>query len=578
MSFGDPVAPLLSSSPPCPKNPHWLARVHRWLSANAVPVLAAALFVCFGLQLHLAFIQPINWDEFRFLADIHTHQRGELAIATQTFQVQLFPWLTSIPGEVNQIVTARLVMLLLEAGTVALIFRISRTFFGKPEALFAGLAYLSFSFVLRHGASFRFDPIITFLLMSSLWLLISKPLHFRNMIAVALAIALAAMVTVKSILFLPVLLAAGLWRIVASQNRRKTFLKLAFTAAGSAIFLSILYLLHASSLAGEGFESAKANVTGSYEKTVGQGLILPRLGELLRSLIENPIHWLFLFLGLSTVIQGIMRGPSRSKSLLLASFAFPLAAILFYRNAFPYFYAFMLAPAAIIISLAAHRQEWQRRLVYPGLAMLILASYHYQNSAILVAHNQRQTIATIHEMFPEPVAYIDRASMISSFPQVGLFLSSWGIENYRAANQPIMRTMLIEKAPAFLITNSPVLASAFEQKRNGAERQLFEEDKRVLRENFLHHAGNIYVTGKQLTLVPEAHEVEILVGGRYTIEAGHAVEIDGRSHAPGDVLTLKPRVYDISSPAGLQRARIRWGDHLSRPRDEQVDGPLFGGF
>ena len=64
-------------------------------------LVAAAIAFCLLLQLHLVFVQPVNWDEFRFLADIHSYARGELSGALLTFQVHFFGWLKGVGNEIE---------------------------------------------------------------------------------------------------------------------------------------------------------------------------------------------------------------------------------------------------------------------------------------------------------------------------------------------------------------------------------------------------------------------------------------------------------------------------------------------
>ena len=49
---------------------------------------------------------------------------------------------------------------------------------------------------------------------------------------------------------------------------------------------------------------------------------------------------------------------------------------------------------------------------------------------------QRATLAAVHEIFPEPVAYIDRCSMISRYNKVGFFMASWQIAEYLEKTYP----------------------------------------------------------------------------------------------------------------------------------------------
>lgn len=171
------------------------------------PFASTALFaVIIGAtmigQLWFAFTRQINWDEYYFLSRIHEYGRGELHDVLQTFHVHLFYWLILISGgEIDQIVMARLAMLGLGAGTLAMIFLIARRFTSTGAALFAVAAYVTSSNIIVHGASFRFDPIATFLLMSALALLMLSGMRWYHAAAAGVLIALAGLITIKSVFF-----------------------------------------------------------------------------------------------------------------------------------------------------------------------------------------------------------------------------------------------------------------------------------------------------------------------------------------------------------------------------------------
>lgn len=207
------------------------------------------------------------------------------------------------------------------------------------------------------------------------------------------------------------------------------------------------------------------------------------------------------------------------------------------------------------------------------------AFIHYHAAFSPATNTQRQVIEAVHRMFPVPVAYLDRCSMISSFPQAGLFLSSWGIEDYRNTGRPIMREMLAERQPKFLIANSPFLAEAFAPAASGERAQsLFAEDREVLEGNFIHHWGPVFVAGKQVIATDREQLFDLLIGGPYTVESTGPLLIDGRRYAPGDVLALRPGTHRFVSPAGAQRLLLRWGDRLARPDVAAPDAAMFGDF
>ncbi len=534
--------------------------------APALPrtgLIWAGIALCAALQLQLSFTQPVNWDEFRFLSDVYAYRRGELATPVQTFHVHLFGWLAGRFGsEIDQVIAGRLAMLALEWVTAALIFRICRAFAAREAALFAVLGFLSFSFVLKHGASFRYDPIATFLLMSAAALLLTSKLRWTSAAGAGAAVGLAGVVTIKSVLFLPLLgLVAG-WRFWKSQDRRGTLIWLAVTGLTCACIFALLYLAHKAALLGAGDEQAA--VAASAQKTLGEGQFFTRRLEFARSLLANPIHWFLLGLGLTAAI--------RRRLWVTLAFMLPLASLLFYRNAFPYFFAFMLAPASLLFAIAATRPDARRFLPLLAIGLSAAAVGHAFAISRPVLGNQRATLAAARSIFPASTPYIDRCSMLASSPQAGFFMSSWGIENYRAAGRPVMHDAIARQGARYLIASHPQLELAL---AGSGESRLLPQDAAVLRDSFIPHWGAIWVLGKRLPTSATPRRFELLAFGSYTVESAAPARIDGVVRRPGDVVTLAAGGHDAVTPAELT---LRWGNHLHRPAGPAPSGALFTDF
>jgi hypothetical protein len=153
------------------------------LSLLEVPILAGLVIAALSVRLHVITHFNINWDEFGYLSHVHNYLRGSLEHKLQTFHVHFFTWLAQIgPNEVDQIVAARMVMLVLQLVTAVLLYRMARRWTSAPAALFAVAAYLSFSFVIRGGSSFRRDPIAVCAVRAAFSILLSRDvaLHRRS--------------------------------------------------------------------------------------------------------------------------------------------------------------------------------------------------------------------------------------------------------------------------------------------------------------------------------------------------------------------------------------------------------------
>jgi hypothetical protein len=312
---------------------------------------------------------------------------------------------------------------------------------------------------------------------------------------------------------------------------------------------------------------------------------------LLRSLLQNPLTWLTLILGgLFCLKQFSVDSGRRGDALLILTLASPILSLAIYRNAFPYFYVFIL-PLAVLLSgliycklleYARSRQSNVTTWLAVVLALAVFSSAlprrrpEWRNQLRV----QRQLITTVHEMFPEPVEYIDRCSMISSFPQVGFFMSSWGMQLYRAGDTRPLTASVTEDQPVLLVANIRILdlrlPEEFDQR---FMLPLLVEDTRTLRDNFIHHWGLIFVAGKHLRVSAggDPTHFPILVSGPYTLEADFPATIDGQRVVPGQVINLAVGEHSVSGKTD-EMITLRWGRNLYRPRESPIQFPIFVDF
>lgn len=554
--------------------------------------LAAMVLVVLLLRLNLVFRLNVNWDEFYFLHHVYAYLRGELVAPLQTFHVHFLTWLPGVAqNEVDQIVAARLVIFVLLVASTALTYLIARAILDRAAAAFSVLCYLTLSYAVEHGTSFRADPIASFLFLASLALLVKGAGSIAGAAGSGLVAAAAVMITIKSVFYLPVLgvvLLAGL--LDREEWRRSLWRILAFAAAFLAS-LAALYLLHAASLAEPTLEATGRQAGASASKVIMLDNLFPRWRYLVRTLIHDMAIWLMLLLGAVYLAVELFRArpwPSR-RALLLLSFLLPLGTLAFYRNAFPYYYVFLLTPAAIVCGVVFQRllpsREAARSKLSYGIALLLVVavSLGFARSYLENAENrtaeQRKTVALVHEIFPEPVAYIGRTTTVTSFRHVGFFMSTWGLEIYRARGTPMFRDLIIEEEPLFLLATRAQLDLETDQ---GPYREsgyaLFEEDYRVLQNNYVHHWGDLYLAGKTLRFGEDgqAIEFEILIAGRYTLEASGPVEIDGEIVTPGSAISLSVGSHRARSQGeGTETALLRWGERPSRPDEPASGAPFF---
>ncbi len=546
----------------------------RYIFAKPETWLCLAIAIVALLQLHLVFVQAINWDEFFYLSRIFELRRGTLEAPLQTIHARLFAWLPLVSeSEIGQIRAARIVMLGCELITVICIVAVAERFTNRPAALIAGLAYISGGYAFYHGFSFRADPIAAALMMLALLLLIKSRLCWWSIVLIALLVALACMVTVKSGFYAPALFGIGFLRLSESTEKRRIFFKLAGTAALSLIFFGAIYWLHKSGLHHAGLANATTGLSNASDKMFSMG-VLPRLNYLLKQIFLSPFLSA-LIVAASFVIFMSKRRPAEKAALM--SLLVPVLTLLIYRNSFPYYYAFILPPAvaasAVVVTAIIRRYAIALTAAIPLLNALIL----YAITPKDMQKTQQNIITATHEIFPTPVRYFDFCSMISSFPKQGFFMSGWGMENYRNRGKPRFADIMEQGPTPLLVLNHDAFASAFANEQNS--QSLLPTDAKLIRENFIHHWGPLWVAGKVIPAGDTAMTIMIYNEGVYTVE-GAPITIDGKRHGIGTVISLKRGQHDIGENRKA-KSMLRWGDNLPKPditAPEAGRNGMFTGF
>jgi hypothetical protein len=544
--------------------------------------LFTAIALCLLLQAWLATTLEINWDEFFFLSQIYDYQRGEMTSALQTLHVHLIGWITSLPGnEVDQVVAGRFVMLAFLTGTCVLIFRLARTFFSPAASAIAVLAFASAGPTIIHSASFRVDPIAAFFIMLSLVTLARGRMSLGPMLLAGTSAAVAAMLTIKVGLYATAFTGIAVWRLCDTNDRRKALRWLAGAALIAAIGFALLYALQLSLVAKATNASAQAMLGNAARAQFLEYGFLPRRSEIWRAALLSPVQTILLVAGAIGVTIAIIwaKGGDRCKLLAVAGGGATLLCLPFYRNAFPYFFPFIMPPAMLLVAWIV---EWSSLLrgrigvMVLAISMLVPAAMVAKTWSERGRPPQRQVVATVHEIFPQPVLMIDHSHMIGSFPKRGFFMSTWGMANYRA-NPPIFVNILRRETVPLLLLDSPRLAEAVgtSSAMKSSER-LHDEDRDILRQNFVEHWGPIWVAGKRLVPITRSGQFEILIPGAYTLE-GASLVIDAKAIPDGGVVQLTRGQHRFE--ANSQSARmLRWGNHLPRPKRPGPSGPLFVGF
>lgn len=559
---------------------HWAALASR-LFRHADSIMAGVVLLALAFKFLLAFRINVHWDEFYFLSFVHEYARGALALRHQTFHAHLFSWLPSIDGEIQQVIAARLVMAVLATGSACLIYGIARRFAARGGALFAVLGYLSLSVVVEHGASFRSDPILTFLVLASLFALLRWPGRSIAAAIAGAALGLAALVTIKAAMFLPVVALMTWCQLPRFREQARVA-----AAAGIACALAFgaLYLFHASSLAQVPTDGTATFLQRTAAKVLIGGGFFARWADLALIIGFNPLFWIMAAEG---AIAGwrTARGTGQRADWLPLVVALPVLTPLIYRNAFTYFFPLILAPAAVLVALFYEKHRAAAQGVRRGPEITVIAAFLIVQCSLLAVHvwrnlpdetgPQRSVLAAVHAVFPEPVPYIDGYAVVASFPRHGFLMSSWGMETYHAAGQPVFPAMVEAAQPPLLLADSPSLYGTLVPGLTlKSERQLLPADVAFLKDTYVPHWGMLFVAGKQLRAADGAQEFEIAIAGAYRLESPAPASIDDERVPPGGIVQLAvgTHTFDAGSDAIL-----RWAKALPPPAEEPVGLlPFFG--
>ena len=485
----------------------------------------------------------INWDEFLYLSSVHAHARDAMTQLFQGAHAHLFLWLTSLPGdEIDQIRAARLVMVALLAVTAWLVWLLGRRWLSGFSSFVPPFVFLSALPVMQHGGSFRVDSLLAPLLVGALLCCVrSGPVRAREWCAGAL-LAVALALTLKTVLFLPMIGLALLLRDPPAGVRPGSQLRAASAAIG-IVFLAafagaaLLLLLHGLAISAPPVDSLGAYGARVAGKTLLDVPLLPQAHYLVRFFKWQPLLWLLIALGATAALL--------QRRWQAATLALSLLPIVFYRNAFPYFYVVMLAPAAILAGLAV-QQLWQwlrprtADWLPAALTGLIAAGLLYQMMAPVrrfwepQQFSQRSLLAAVHRIFPEPVDYVDCCGMVSSFRKANFFMSTWGKEDYRARNIPFMDRTMQAARPYFVLVNTNSL-----DPEDKSPEGLLAEDVDRIRRLYPIYWGRIRVAGAEGRLAAgQALELTVPFEGRYRLATDAPVRIDGRLRRDGDVIAI----------------------------------------
>lgn len=534
-------------------------------------LVLAALLVVLGLQLPLVLHRAINWDEFWHYNLIALAAQGQLDQPLQTFFTRLFIWVPGLPGNpVDHILLIRLFMLGCELVTLACIAAIASRFSDRITGLLCALAYLSSAFVFQHGTSFRFDPQATALLMGSLWVLVCRPATGRWMALAGVLGGLAAMITIKSVLYAPVFAGVFWLRWNESETARKALAGMVTMVGAAAITFMAAYLWHTSTIVEAPGSSAGDIVRASGEKMFSL-TEQPYLLHNLKGAIFSPV---MTVLALVCPFAIALAKRPMTERLALAGFWLPLTTLAFYHNTAPYYQVFMLAPVAV--SLAAIMPSATRRYGAKALAavFVLLAAMLLWREGESPIGKQREIVAAASEIFGEPVSYFDSSAMLGQFRKANPFMTPWGIHRYLRGEFPSMTSTMERQTVPLVVENDPLFTRALRTREEVGS--LLPQDLAALRETYIPYWGPLWVAGFDFPAASEERSVTVRVPGPYTVQGPGPVFVNGTEHSAGNVIALDRGTHRMAAPRAA--ARMVWGDRLAHPAQPAPTEPYFTGF
>jgi hypothetical protein len=510
------------------------------------------------LQLELVFNRPVNWDEFYHLSLVHAQAQGRMSDFLQVLHIRLLGWLPLLGlDEIGQIRTARLVMFGCELVSLAAIYAIALRFAHRRLALIAPLLYLSAGFVFQHGMSFRADPLVTALLMGSLWLLLASRLKAAALVSIALLLALAVLATIKAVLFAPAFAGIVWLRISRAQNPRAMLLRLCGTGLLAAALLGLFTALAQLGTAPAAASSARSTLNASGSMLLAEGLF-PRWQYALLAIGTAPVLAAALVAACITLARSTA---SQAQRIALVGLILPLASVVIFRNAFPYFYAFILAP--VVVGVLPGIASLAQRYAVRGLAAVCLLGCIVLSLVTPrgVLDEQQLVLGAVHRAFPQPVSYFDFSGMVSAYPKANVFMTTWGQTRYRSGELESYASAMARGSVPLLLANNDVLAR--NQSSEGPAWELLPADAAVLRAGYIQHWGPIWVAGQRFAADQRESDFSVHAAGTYTLEQAPAL-IDGQRIEAGGTVQLGKGRHRIAVLGGGEAA-LRWGDHLPRP-------------
>jgi hypothetical protein len=546
--------------------------------------IGAAIFgsACAALvvyKLVVALRLNIGPDEFWTLHLVHAAARQELPFSLAGAHVHVFNWLTQFAAlETTQVVIGRLAMVILLGGTAAMIWSLGRRWFGRLAAAVPPLLYLSSIPVVVHGGAFRPTSILAFLLMAVMLSVGRGGWAVRRAWLSGGLFGLATAVTFESLLFVPMILACITALAIDAplgSRVRVVFAQWAGFLIGAALSWAGVTTLH-------WLISSSDPASIEWLEAPGLRLAWPARGAVIGYYATwQPLAWGLMTLGLVIALA--------HRRHVVAATALSALPGLIYTGAYTHFLVVTMAPLSLLAGMSiqwfqdltepAGYQRWRPLLTATMLFGLLFPFAGYLERPLLDRQRiQRDIVAGVHQIFPQPVSYLDRCGMVATFEKANGLVTRSSVARYRDGGEPTFRSLIRERRPAFVLMNAP-LFSPGKPSSNG----LLEEDRRAIDKLYPRYWGPIRVAGGRANVVAgESATVEVPFPARYRLESTDAMVVQGVIRQPNDVFTVTDHAT-IALPGGMESiephdVRLVLASAGPRPTRELDPQPIFVGL
>jgi hypothetical protein len=388
-------------------------------------------------------------------------------------------------------------------------------------------------------------------------------------VAIGILIGLAGMMTFKAIFYAPCF--AGLAWLKGRESPAKIQYvgKLMLLVVAAMATFGAIYFYYAPDAVQATNTAYSTSAASFYLRWLSEGI--PFAAYSAKEIVLAPVFFLCLALAPLAWRQAGLKPDAK---IALAGFILPLAVVFFYRNTFPYFFVFILAPVAVAIApvFGLVRERVGSATVAVALSVIPLATAALEPRDMI--RRQRALIDYVHREFPEKTGYLDYSGMIADYPRILSHLTSGnGIQGYYERGDAIVAKEINRGNVPFIIANQAVISGALQ----GAPipKTLLPDDVAALRGNYVRQWGVLWREGQHIPAGVEPFEFR-LSREKVLVLAGSAVTIDGVTLTPGTSIRLAEGHHLVggrrNAPSTL------WRDRLPTPPPDVTIDRVFTNF